>query len=120
MLNRTTSDVANQLVAFCRNGKFIDAQTELMAADCRQIEPTHANTPSVTGLTAILQKERTLQAAIIKTHSITISDPVIAGNFFSVSLHFDLTLQGRGRVQLTEIGLYEVSNGRIVCEQFFY
>ena len=116
----TTADIAHQLVAFCREGKFIQAQTELMAADCEQIEPDHATAPTVRGLSAVLAKEQAFQAAIINTHDTVISEPIIAGNFFSISLYFDLTLQGRGRVQLAEIGLYEVQNGKIVREQFFY
>lgn len=116
----STSDIANQLVAFCRAGQFIEAQTELMAPDCEQIEPAHAIYSSVRGLTAILQKERQMQAAIVETHGITVSNPVVAGNFFSASMHFDLTLHGRGRVQLNELGVYEVRHGKIVREQFFY
>lgn len=117
---RTTSDVAHQLVALCRAGKFIEAQTELMAPDCEQFEPTHAPVPSVRGLPAILEKERAFQATIAEMHRITLSEPVTAGHFFSVSLDFDLTLHDRGRVSLTEIGVYEVQNGSIMREQFFY
>lgn len=116
----TVADVAHQLVTFCREGRFVEAQTELMAPNCEQIEPTHATAPSVRGLPAILDKERAFQAVVVEMHSITISEPVVAGNFFSISLHFDLTLQGRGRTELAEIGLYEVREGKIVREQFFY
>ena len=116
----TTSDISSRLVTLIRAGQFIDAQTELMAPDCLQVEPAHAVAPSVSGLAAILEKEKAFQAAVIEMHSITISEPVVAGVFFSISLHFDLTLQKRGRVQLAEIGLYEVKNGKIVREQFFY
>ncbi len=91
-----------------------------MSPDCEQIEPAHAPNPSAYGLPAILEKERAFQANIIDVHGTTISEPVVAGNFFRVSLHFDLTLQGRGRLQLAEIGVYEVLNGKIRREQFFY
>ena len=116
----TTSDVAYQLVAFCRAGQFIQAQTELMDPSCEQIEPAHATAPSVRGLPAILQKEKAFQAAIIETHSIIVSEPIVVGHFFSASMHFDLTLHDRGRVQLNELAVYEVRNGKIVREQFFY
>lgn len=116
----TTSDVAHQLMTLCRAGEFIKAQTELMASDCKQVEPDHATAPSVSGLPAILEKEKGFQSAIIEMHRITISEPVIAGNFFSISMYFDMTLRGRGRVQLNELGVYEVRKGKIVREQFFY
>ena len=116
----TTSDIARQLVAFCRAGQFIEAQTELMAPDCRQVEPDHADAPSVNGLQAILAKEKAFQAAIDTMHGIIISEPVVAGNFFGISMHFDMTLHHRGRIQLNELGVYEVRDGKIIWEQFFY
>ena len=91
-----------------------------MAPDCVQIEPARAATTSVSGLPAILAKEAAMQATVAETHSIVLSEPVIAGDYFSVSMVFDLTLQERGRVQLSEIGVYRVRQGKIVSEQFFY
>ena len=32
----------------------------------------------------------------------------------------DLTVQGLGRIQINQIMLYEVKDGQIVLEQFFY
>ncbi len=61
-----------------------------------------------------------MQETVAETHSLVISEPVVAGHFFSVSMAYDLTLHGRGRVQLAEIGVYEVRSGQIVSEQFFY
>lgn len=116
----TTSDVAHQLVAFCRAGKFIKAQTELMADDCEQIEPAHANAPSSYGLLAILEKEKRMQATVVEMHTITVSEPIVAGAFFSVSMEFDLTSKNHGRVKLEELATYQVRNGKIVREQFFY
>lgn len=43
----------------------------------------------------------------------------VAGNVIATTLAMDLTLKGRGRVQLAEIRVYEVSNGKITSEQFF-
>ena len=46
--------------------------------------------------------------------------PVVAGNFFVVGREVDITTQGFGRIQINEIMLYEVKDGEIVSEQFFY
>ena len=32
----------------------------------------------------------------------------------------DVTLEGRGRVTMEELCMYEVDDGKIVAEQFFY
>jgi hypothetical protein len=116
----TTFFVAHRLVALCREGLFLDAQLELMADDCVQLEPVTSIAENASGLNAIQQKERRLQANIQERHCIIVSEPTIVGAFFSVTMHFDLTLHDRGRVQLEELVVYEVRQGKIVREQFFY
>jgi len=53
-------------------------------------------------------------------HGIVISEPVVADNFFTVSMALDKTFKGRGRVNMEELCVYEIDEGKIVCEQFFY
>lgn len=96
------------------------AQTELLAADCEQIEPSSAEEPSVKGLPAILAKEARLTSTLEAVHKIQVSEPLVAGNFFTIRLQFDLTIKGRRRMVLDEIGIYEVRDGKIVREQFYY
>ena len=48
------------------------------------------------------------------------TEPVVGGNHFAVGREVDITVQGLGRIQLNEIMLYEVKDGQIVSEQFFY
>ena len=57
---------------------------------------------------------------IAELHGDFCSDPIVAGNFFSVVLARDLTLKGRPRMQLQEIAVFEVKDGKIVSEQFFF
>lgn len=48
------------------------------------------------------------------------SDPVVGGNHFSVAMGMDVTMKGAGRMNMDEICVYEVKNGKIVKEQFFF
>ena len=48
------------------------------------------------------------------------SDPVVGGNFFSVAMGMDATMKGMGRIKMDEIAVYEVTDGKIVKEQFFF
>jgi ketosteroid isomerase-like protein len=48
------------------------------------------------------------------------SAPVVGGTFFSVGRELDMTVRGVGRTEMKEVMLYEVRDGRIVREQFFY
>jgi hypothetical protein len=46
--------------------------------------------------------------------------PQVAGYHFAVAMGIDATMKGPGRVKMDEIAVYEVKNGKIVKEQFFY
>jgi hypothetical protein len=46
--------------------------------------------------------------------------PIVAGNHFSVAMGMDATMKGMGRVKMDEIAVYEVKDGKIVKEQFFF
>jgi hypothetical protein len=53
-------------------------------------------------------------------HRAYTTDPVIGGSHFSVGREVDITVQGLGRIQINQIMLYEVKDGKIILEQFFY
>ena len=116
----TTSQIADRLVALCRAGQFDAAQLELYADDAISIEPDGTPMQVAEGLAAIQEKGRQFMASVEEMHGVTLSEPVIAGNFFSIAMTLDATFQGRGRVKMEEICVYEVDDGKIVCEQFFY
>ncbi|MGC4103818.1 MAG: hypothetical protein QM738_20960 [Ferruginibacter sp.] len=53
-------------------------------------------------------------------HSGSTTAPVVSGTYFAVGRKMDVTVQGFGRIQLNEVMLYQVKDGRIISEQFFY
>jgi hypothetical protein len=44
----------------------------------------------------------------------------VADNHFAVGREVEITVQGLGRIEINELMLYEVREGQIVLEQFFY
>ncbi len=112
--------VAQRLVELCRQGQYETAQRELYADDATSTEPAGAPTPPVKGLAAIIEKGRQFQAMIEQMHGGSVSDPLIAGDFFCVAMVIDATMKGMGRIKMEEICVYEVRNGKVVSEQFFY
>ena len=119
----TTEKIAQQLVALCREGKFEEAQTQLYAADAQSIEPEGlppGALGNVTGLDAIREKGRQFQANTEAGHGISVSEPLVAGNWFSVQMSIDITMKQFGRMTMREICVYHVRDGKIVHEQFFY
>jgi hypothetical protein len=119
----STESVAKRLVAMCRHGQFEEAQHELYAKDAVSIEPeAAANGPlgNVKGLDAILEKGKRFQAGVADMHGIEVSDPLIAGNWFSIVLTLDITMKEHGRMTMSEVCVYHVKDDKIVLEQFFY
>ena len=74
----------------------------------------------VKGLDAIKQKGRVFGEMLEAVHSNEVSEPVVAGDWFSVAAVMEATMQGRGRVTMREICVYHVRDGKIDREQFFY
>ena len=116
----TTQEVANRLIVLCRQGQIETAQTELYATDCNSLEPENSPMGNVSGLPAIIEKGKHFNEMIEEFHSATISDPLVAGNYFSITWLMDVTLKGRGRMPMNEVCVYQVKDGKVVSEQFFY
>jgi len=118
-----TEAVAKRLVELCRKGEYEQAQRELFAQDAVSIEmpglPAGA-LGDAKGLEAIYEKGRQFAAMVEAVHANTVSDPVVAGNWFSVAMAMDVTFKGRGRTQMAEIAVYHVRDGKVTSEQFFY
>ena len=55
-----------------------------------------------------------------EVHDWKVSDPLIADGYFSCTMMNDVTLKGIGRIQSTELCVYEVKDGKIVSERFFH
>jgi hypothetical protein len=115
-----TSQVATRLIELCRLGQYEAAQRELYADDAVSIEPAGAPTERAQGLAAIIEKGRHFQSAIESVHGGAVSDPVIAADYFAISMVIDVTMKGMGRMTMEEICMYRVRSGKVVSEQFFY
>jgi hypothetical protein len=116
----TTKEVAQRLVALCREGKVEIAQRELYADDAINIEPYGTPTfPKETkGLDALIEKGHKFTALIEQVHAVSISDPLVAGSSFACAMKLDVTIRGRGRMDMDELCIYEVKDGKIVSERF--
>lgn len=53
-------------------------------------------------------------------HGGEITDPVVADNHFTSKMTFDVTFKDRGRKQMEEVCVFQVKDGKIVKEHFFY
>lgn len=116
----STTEVAKRLTELCRTGQILQAQEELFSDDVSSIEPANSMSKSANGKKAVAQKGAEFASMIEQRHGGTFSDPVISGNFFSAAMSLDATIKGKGRMTLDEICVYEVKDGKIILEQFFF
>jgi ketosteroid isomerase-like protein len=117
----TTAEVAAKFNQLSKEGNWNKIQDELYAENAVSIEPPNSpGMQSVEGLAAIKQKGKVFNEMVEEMHGGYSTDPVVAGNHFSVGMGMDVTMKGSGRMKMDEIALYEVKDGKIVKEQFFY
>jgi hypothetical protein len=117
----TIQEIANRLVQLCREGKYEQVQDELYSPNAISVEPDKAPPPqSVEGLQAIREKTAKFRSMLEAAHGGYVTEPVIAGNHFSIGMGMDVTMKGIGRMNLEEIVVYEVADRKIVKEQFFF
>ena len=117
----TTQEIANRLVHLCREGNVEEAKEELFSAGIISIEPREGLLPKETrGMDAIRKKAELFVAHVDNFFGSSISDPIVAGNFFSILWITDLQMKGEARKVNHEICVYETRDGKVISEQFFY
>ena len=117
----TTQQIAKRLVELCRQGKFDDAQNELFAPDASSIEPysTPAFEKETKGLQAIAEKGRKWNSMVEKMNALEVSEPLVAENSFAVTMRMDVVIKEQGPMNMTELCVYQVKDGKISSEEFF-
>ena len=119
----TTQEVANRFNELAQSGQWDKVQAELYADNAVSIEPAHAaamGMGNAEGMDAIKKKGEAFNQMVEEMHGGYSSAPVVGGNFFSVAMGMECTMKGAGRMKMDEICVYEVKDGKIVKEQFFF
>jgi len=117
----TTQQVAKRFNELAQQEKWFDIQDELFADNVKSIDPP--NSPYLSnaeGKAAVRKKGEDFVKKIEGAHRLYTSEPLVTGNHFTVAREKDMIVKGFGRIQINEIMLYEVKDGQIVLEQFFY
>lgn len=117
----TTQDVANRMSELFKENKWQQVQDELFADDAVSIEPENSpGLKTAKGIDAIRQKGADFNAMVEEVHGGWVSDLITGGNHITCAMGMDLTMKGMGRIQMNEVCVYEVKDGKVVKEQFFY
>jgi ketosteroid isomerase-like protein len=118
----STADIANDLVALCREGKNMEAIKKYYADDIVSVESASGpDMPAeMKGIEAIKGKNQ-WWFENHEVHSAEANGPYVGENQFAVEFNFDFTHKPSGkRMKMSEMALYTVKNGKIVHEHFYY
>jgi hypothetical protein len=115
----TTQQIADRLVALCRQNKSTEAYRELFADDASSHEMPGLPNADVQGLDKLIAKGEAYEEGMT-IHGIEVTDPIVYHDYITLGMGIDVTKGNGQRVQEHEICVYRVSDGKIVDERFVY
>jgi SnoaL-like domain len=117
-----TMEIANKLIELCRQGKNDESLRTLFADNAVSVEamaPPGGQQETV-GLQGILAKGEWWRNNH-EVHSAVIAGPWPHGNRFIVGFKYEVTFKPTSqKMNMEEMGLFTIENGKIVREEFFY
>jgi hypothetical protein len=117
----TTQEIAARFNELAQQEKWFEIQDEFFADNVRSIDPPDSPYMGYSeGKSHVRKKGEDFVKKVEAFHGAHTSEPIVNGKHFAVTRSMDVTVQGHGRIQMNEIMLYEVKDGQIVLEQFFY
>lgn len=119
----STKEIADRFYELAQGSNWKQIQDEMYSDSVESIEPAHAvgqGLENAKGREGLLKKMETFQAMVEEFHGGYTGKPIVAGHYFAVPMGMDVTMKGAGRVNMEEIAVYQVRDGKIVKEQFFY
>jgi len=117
----TTQEVAARFHELAQQEKWFEIQEEFFADGVKSIEPDGSPYMGYAeGKEVVRKKGEDFVSRITALHRAYTSAPIVTGNHFAVAREMDIEVAPHGRIQMNEIMLYEVRDGKIIAEQFFY
>ncbi len=116
----TTEEVGKKLVELCRKGEWMQAVNSLYAKDIASVEPrAMENMPAeMRGIDQVRGKTVWWENNM-EVHSAKVGGPFVAGDKFVVQFDIDVSEKASGkRMQMSEVGIYTVKDGKVAREEF--
>jgi SnoaL-like domain len=115
-----TEEIANKLVGLCRKGEWMKALEELYAKDIVSVEANEMENRAaeMRGIDLVRGKTHWWEQNM-EVHSAKVSGPFMARDTFVVRFDVDVTEKASGkRMQMSEVGIYTVKDGKVAREEF--
>jgi len=122
-MSANAKTVGTELVNLCREGKGLEAISRLYADDVVSVESAAApGFDKVTSGKPAVEAKSKFWAENTEVHSFEAEGPFPHGDEkFAVIFKIDATMKmANSRQTLEEVGVYEVANGKVVREEFFF
>ena len=117
----TTDTIAKELKTLLEEGKFEEIYDTLFHEEqVKHIEPQSPHFPELVGVKAIKEKDTVMTGNIEEVRSLEIGDYVTSKSFIAIPYKISLTLKNGDEMELDELIIYQVEDGKIILEQFFY
>ncbi len=120
----TTQEVASRYIELEKQGKWDEILNELYGDTVVSIEPEHAGAMGMAvitnGIVAKKAKDKAFNEAVAEVTGGYCTEPVVGGTFFSVAMGMNCTMKDGTQMNMEEIAVFEVKDGKIVKEQFFF
>jgi hypothetical protein len=115
-----TEEVANKLVELCRKGEWMKAVDELYSKDIVSVEAREMeNMPAEMRGIDLVRGKTTWWEQNMEVHSAKVSGPFLARDTFVVQFDVDVTDKASNkRMQMSEVGIYAVKDGKVAREEF--
>lgn len=114
-----TATVAREFTDMCANGELTEAGEAFWAEDVVSLEPVPGEMARVEGREAVARKGE-WWVANHEVHSVEVEGPFVFEDQFAVRFSMDVTPKDGDRMQMDEVALYTVRDGKIVEERFLY
>ena len=116
----STEEVAKKLVEYCRKGEWMKAIDDLYAKDIMSVEAqAMENMPAeMRGIDQVRGKTEWWEKQM-EVHSAKVTGPFVARDTFVVQFDVDVTDKAsKKRMQMSEVGIYTVKDGKVAREEF--
>jgi SnoaL-like domain len=115
-----TEEIGNKLVDLCRKGEWMKALDELYAKDIVSVEANEmGDRPAEMRGIDLVRGKTNWWEHNMEVHSAKVSGPFVARDTFVVQFDVDVTEKASGkRMQMSEVGIYTVKDGKVGREEF--
>jgi hypothetical protein len=114
-----TQQIATAFTDLCKKGEFDEAGKRFWSDAVVSLEAMAGDMARVEGRAGVEAKGAWWYANH-EIHSVQVGGPYVHGDQFVVRFTMDVTPKGQARMQMDEVGVYTVKDGKIVEERFFY